>query len=337
MSIRRSGAAAVCVLALAAFADFTTAFAEPIAIGASRIPLYYLRPGDTRAGSLTYRGGLNLSSGNTDFGGLSDLAVSADGSRLLAISDRARWFRARLSYDERGDLAGLSDGDLAPMLVEFGAPMRNRQGDAEGLTLERDGDLDGPVLVSFEQRPRVLRYDFSKGPETLPAPVAIGPWVSTLFNNRQLEALTLLTPNSLLVLGESKPQGSSDHIGAIEAYPGTSAPVSKMLSVASQDPFDITGAAKAPGGGFFLLERRFSFLGGLGAQVRFVPEREISEGARLQGEVLMNLSFQDANIDNMEGVAVRRGKNGETFLYLVSDNNFSRFQRTLLLMFEWKR
>ena len=56
-----------------------------------------------------------------------------------------------------------------------------------------------------------------------------------------------------------------------------------------------------------------------------------------QGDVLANLSFQDSNIDNMEGLAVRRGANGETLLYMMSDNNFSRFQRTLLLMFELRR
>jgi hypothetical protein len=53
--------------------------------------------------------------------------------------------------------------------------------------------------------------------------------------------------------------------------------------------------------------------------------------------VLANLSFQDTNIDNMEGIAVRRGPKGETLLYLISDDNFSPLQRTLLLMFELKR
>jgi len=57
---------------------------------------------------------------------------------------------------------------------------------------------------------------------------------------------------------------------------------------------------------------------------------------RVNGEVLAELSFQDANIDNMEGIAVRRGKNGETFLYLIADNNYSPLQRTVLLMFELK-
>ena len=64
---------------------------------------------------------------------------------------------------------------------------------------------------------------------------------------------------------------------------------------------------------------------------------DVHEGARLDGKVLANLAFQDANIDNMEGLAVRRGPKGETLLYMISDNNFSMLQRTLLLMFELKQ
>jgi hypothetical protein len=57
----------------------------------------------------------------------------------------------------------------------------------------------------------------------------------------------------------------------------------------------------------------------------------------LEGEVLVNLAMQDANIDNMEGVAVRQGPKGETFIYMISDDNYSPLQRTVLLMFELKR
>jgi hypothetical protein len=38
----------------------------------------------------------------------------------------------------------------------------------------------------------------------------------------------------------------------------------------------------------------------------------------------------------MEGLAVRRGPRGETLLYVISDDNYWRLQRTLLLMFEVK-
>jgi hypothetical protein len=74
----------------------------------------------------------------------------------------------------------------------------------------------------------------------------------------------------------------------------------------------------------------------MGMEIRHIAADEIHEGARLNGEVLANLSFQDANIDNMEGLAVRRGPRGETLLYVISDDNYWRLQRTLLLMFEVK-
>jgi hypothetical protein len=123
----------------------------------------------------------------------------------------------------------------------------------------------------------------------------------------------------------------------MEAYPNVSGrPVTRMLAVIPHDPFAVTSAANAPDGGLYLLERRFSILGGIGMEIRHVGRNEIHEGARLGGEVLVNLSFQDANIDNMEGIAVRRGPKGETLLYVISDDNYSPLQRTLLLMFEVK-
>ena len=43
---------------------------------------------------------------------------------------------------------------------------------------------------------------------------------------------------------------------------------------------------------------------------------------------------QSELLDNFEGLAARPGPNGETLIYLVSDNNFSPLQQTLLLHFE---
>jgi hypothetical protein len=39
------------------------------------------------------------------------------------------------------------------------------------------------------------------------------------------------------------------------------------------------------------------------------------------------------NIDNMEGVAAHRSASGETILTLISDDNYSPLQRTLLMQF----
>jgi len=303
-------------------------------VQSARIPLYPDHPAEKRAGSLIFRGGLQLKSSDRAFGGWSDLAVSADGSEILAISDEAHWLRAHVAYDANGDLSALSHAEIAPMLDMQGRPMQGKEGDAEGLTLERPNDVHGPVAVSFERNVRVWRYDLSQGLQARPTNVPIGEWVKPLHDNEQLEAITLFKPDTLIAFAETKIKPGDDILAAMEAYPGTNGPATEMLSVVPHDPFAITSAANAPDGGLFLLERRFSLAGGVGMEVRHIPPSEIHQGTRLNGEVLANLSFQDASIDNMEGIAVRRGTAGETLLYIISDDNYSPLQRTVLLMFE---
>jgi hypothetical protein len=324
-----------CALGLALGAP--AALAAPIDVEGARIPLYQNQPAERRAGALIYRGGLELKSSDVGFGGWSDLAVSADGSEILAISDEAHWLRAHLTYDASGDLAGINSGEIAPMLNESGKPMLGKDGDAEGLTLEHPHDVHGAAIVSFEHNVRVWRYDLSKGLDARPTNVPIGDWVKPLHENQQLEAVTLWKPDTLLTFAETKVNPPDDLLGAFEAYPGDGSPHTRMLSVVPHDPFAITGVANAPDGGIFLLERRFSIIGGGGMELRHIGANEIHEGARLEGEVLVNLAMQDVNIDNMEGVAVRESPNGETFIYMISDDNYSSLQRTLLLMFELKR
>ena len=327
--------AAGLVLAFGAIAFVGESQGKPADIESARIPLYPAHAGDKRAGMLIYRGGLELRSGAREFGGCSDLAVNDDGSEILSISDEAHWLRAHLTYDANGDLAGANSAEIAPMLDMQGRPMQGKEGDAEGLTLERPGDLYGTVAVSFERDVRVWRYDLSYGFEARPTNVPIGHWVDALHDNQQLEAITLFKPDTLLAFAETKVNEGDDILGAMEAYPGTGATAAtRMVSVVPHDPFAITSVANAPDGGIYILERRFSLLGGLGMEIRHIAPGEIHEGARLSGKVLADLSFQDANIDNMEGITVRRGPHGETFLYIISDDNYSPLQRTLLLMFE---
>ncbi len=307
----------------------------------ARIPLYPGRPSDKRAGRLVYRGGLELSSSDKRFGGWSDLAVSIDGSEILSISDEAHWMRARLTYDADGDLAGASLIRIVDMRDRQGKIMRGKQGDAEGLMLERPHDLYGPVAVSFEGDVRVWRYDLSKGLNAKPTPVPIGDWAKKLNQNQQIEAIARLNADTFIAFGESPVQEGDDILAALETYPGKGRrglANSRPLSVIPHDPFSITSAARAPDGhGIYILERRFSIVGGLGMEMRYIRADDIRPGARLDGEVLANLSFQDANIDNMEGLAIREGAKGETFFYIISDDNYSPLERTLLLMFELKR
>jgi hypothetical protein len=42
------------------------------------------------------------------------------------------------------------------------------------------------------------------------------------------------------------------------------------------------------------------------------------------------------SVDNFEGLAAVPGKDGAIRFYLISDDNFSNSQRTLLFAFDWK-
>jgi hypothetical protein len=81
-----------------------------------------------------------------------------------------------------------------------------------------------------------------------------------------------------------------------------------------------------------LLERRFRFSEGIKMRVRRLFANEIKRGALMQGEVLLEAD-DSLNIDNMEAIAAHRAPSGETILTLMSDDNFSALQRTLIMQF----
>jgi hypothetical protein len=95
-----------------------------------------------------------------------------------------------------------------------------------------------------------------------------------------------------------------------------------MFSIKRIDEFDISDAALLPEGD----------LTGIAMRIRRIALAGIRPGALVDGPVLIeaNMGHQ---IDNMEGLAVHRGAAGETVLTLISDDNFSPLQRTVLLQF----
>ena len=67
-------------------------------------------------------------------------------------------------------------------------------------------------------------------------------------------------------------------------------------------------------------------------RIRRVPLADVKPGATIDGPVLIeaDMGYQ---IDNMEGLSVHRAADGALVLTLISDDNFSFIQRTLLLQF----
>lgn len=313
-----------CLRALALAAMLVPAVparAESVTVRAGRVVMSYENPDIDRIDALTFRGGLDLRSPDRRFGGLSGLDISPDGDRLVAVGDRGIWFTARLVYDEDGRLTGVDDTEIRPLLGVDGAPLAgNAESDAESLARLTDGSL----VVAFEHDHRLLRYEtVGARPTRFPAPVVL----QTSPANQGAEAVTRLWGNALLILAEgldARPGVVAGWIGARREW--------RAVGFAKQGIYRPVGAATRDDGAVFVLERRFTTLGGIGTRIALVEPGAIQPGKIFEGRELAQL-VPPLVADNFEGIDVRRGKGRETLIYIVSDDNFSALQRTYLLLF----
>lgn len=304
---------------------------EPTAIEVNARPLPSFDTRDrarTRFGALDYRSGLVLTSSFAGFGGLSALRLDPKGERFIAVSDQGSWFTGRIVYQGR-TMVGLDDVEAAPLLWSDGRPITARGWyDSESLAL--DGSL---AYVGLERVNQVLRYDFSKGftrarGEVVPMP----PAVRKLPFNQGLEALVVV-PKGLPLAGTliALSERGLDADGNLIAFlVGGKTP--GQFSVRRTENYDISDAVLLPAGDLLILERKFSWFGGVGIRIRRVALSEIAPGAVVDGPAIFNADLGD-EIDNMEGIDAHVTPEGETVLTMISDDNFSLIQRNLLLQF----
>jgi hypothetical protein len=81
-----------------------------------------------------------------------------------------------------------------------------------------------------------------------------------------------------------------------------------------------------------VLERKFSLLSGIGIRIRRIGLSSLAPGAVVDGPSIFDADLGQ-EIDNMEGIDSHVTPEGDTVLTLISDDNFSLIQRTLLLQF----
>ena len=104
------------------------------------------------------------------------------------------------------------------------------------------------------------------------------------------------------------------------------------FAVKRSDDYDISDAVLLPDGDVLILERKFEYLKGASMRIRRIPVSTIRPGALADGPVLLEADMQ-YHVDNMEAIAVHRDASGEIILTMMSDDNFSKMQKTLLLQF----
>jgi len=194
--------------------------------------------------------------------------------------------------------------------------------------------LDGRfVYIGLERVNQVLRFDFSKGfTRSLGEVVQLPPAARKLPFNKGLEALVFV-PRGLPLAGTliAMSERGLDANGNLIAFL-VGGPSPGQFSVRRTNNFDVSDAVLLPSGELLLLERKFSLLDGIGIRIRRIELASVAPGAVVDGPSIFDADLGD-EIDNMEGIDAHVTPEGDTVLTMVSDDNFSMIQRTLLLQF----
>ncbi|MBK8839338.1 MAG: esterase-like activity of phytase family protein [Hyphomonadaceae bacterium] len=322
---------------------------DSVVLKTSPVALQPVNPARKSIGALTFVAGFHLTSPDARFGGLSGLDLLND-EHLLAVGDTGQFVWIDLASDGITPVAAR----IAALKNSAGRPLSQKgAADAEGLAVR-----DGLALVSFERDPRIVAYDIgacgaaARGAavrSSLPGAFALQKL--TVDENQGVEGLAVTDDWSLL-------SGIETKIG--KASPLSARPLEARarfdLAIGDNAP-ELVGLDQLPAGDdvrVFSLHRSSRVLSGNAITIvetvlarrldqSNLPARvisEIDERSRWQFSVKSSRVLAEMNllvtIDNFEGIAARQMPDGRVRLFIVSDDNFSASQRTLLMVYDVK-
>lgn len=240
-------------------------------------------------------GAWRVESSERRLGGLSALAV--DRGELVALSDSGVVVRMP------------KPGGAAPM-AQFrdlpdgpGDPRRKSRRDSEALARVADGDW----LVAFENRNQVWRYDSAFRAGRRVVRFSNQGWPT----NRGIEAMALDRDDGLLVIPEGR---------------GTLFTIREKVETRplSSEGWAVSDAVRMPDGRSLLLLRRITTAGFRNA----IGELMLTKAG---WRIAVRASLPLGPLDNAEGLAAEPLPAGGTRLWIVTDNDFAGYRRTILL------
>lgn len=265
--------------------------------------------------------------------GLSALGWDADEGLLYALSDRGVVFHLRpVLEDDR--LADVEVVNAFPLLDGRGRPLKGPWADSEGLDVARGRNGrrgDSRLVVSFERRPRVLTFTPDGGyVDNQPIPPELRSPRTYAHGNRALESVALHVTAGLLTAPELPLRdGEPFHIPVFAeretrwAYPRWDPAHGGLVAVEA-----------LPDGSLVMLERSLDLsyiVPTVTIALRLAEAPADGKTAALKVHDLALLSSTEGwAVDNFEGLARHEGRR----FFMVSDDNGSRLQRTLLVYLE---
>ena len=280
---------------------------------------------------LKYRGTLILNSPSPAFGGFSDILISDDRKKFLAISDMGFWLKGSLNYKQDGSLKGVErNAEMGQLLNSEGKTFAVKYyADSEALCRAPESGY----LVAFERVHRINRYDSGKpldlsGKAT---PLPIPDHLKNAPKNGGIEAILKLPDNSIFTLTEGDDSVSPRSKAALLVN-------GKWISFEYKrnSHYRPTSAGNLADGRILILERKYRGPGTLGIRFCTINREQIKEGAILTPQFFYEINLPIPR-DNYEGMDIINDEEGNQWIYIISDDNFSPIQSTLLTLFELEK
>ncbi len=289
---------------------------DDITQAASARPLVF-PPATT--GTMRFVRGWHLVSPHSRFGGFSALARTAPGQFLL-VGDNG--YSTRLSLDSRG---AVSSARIRALPTINGRPALKSMADTEAMFVDAK---NGKIWIALEMVDQIWRLDADlsqiESRHKLPEP----RWPK----NRGPEAMARLADGRTVIFSENAdddPRGREALIYTGDpAAPGP-APIRFFYDSAGRGL--VSDAAALPDGRVLLVHRRLGFGPAFTTTIAIVDPADIEKDAVVRSRTIGRVPRPLA--ENYEGAAISV-EEGRTWLWLVADDNFNVWQRSLLLQFE---
>lgn len=275
-------------------------------------------------GALTLGGVWELTSSHTYFGGFSAL-VANGAAGLVAATDRG----FMLDIDIAGAIPRAAPGNFR--FVGVTSKARKAVVDLEALA--RDPDT-GTLWASFENDNLVIRHA-PDGTRRIHAPRAIADWSQSAGP----ETMERLADGRFLLIAEGSLPGS-DTLHEALLYPGDPLRSGKPQRFRFEAPagYDPVDAAQLPDGRVLILLRRvrYAIPARFDTAIAIADPRLIRADGVWEGRVIQRLGG-GIFADNFEGIAFvpAAADPSRGAVWVISDDNFSVFQRSLLVRFDW--
>ncbi len=284
------------------------------------LPLDPAHLGPRRIGPLTFLNAWELGSGNNDFGGISALTALPDG-RFVGLSDAGTVIGFGLAGNERADRPF-----IAPLPTPLSGKTNYKDRDTEGITYDPE---TGRFWISYEGRHAIRRFTPALArTDAKVTPEPMRKWRT----NKGGETIIRMTDGRFIVLSESFNIPGGGYMGLL--FSGDPVEPGTQMSIFGYRPpigYMPTDGTQLPDGRLLILNRSISFPKGFAAKLVMVDPATIKKDADISGEVIVTLAAP-LLIDNMEGITTTQ-EDGRTIIWIISDNNFNAWQRTLLMKF----